>query len=213
MRTDELIDRLAENIVPVSAVHVGRVLAIGLGAGAVLSAGLMTATIGIRSDLMDAMGGSVFWLKFVYTFVTAAIGLFIVNRLSRPDPKVGRLPLFLAVPFVIIAVLALVQILPANQAAQHALIMGHSARVCSLFIAALALPLFAGLFWALRQLAPTRLTAAGGAAGLLAGSAAASIYAFHCTESTPTFIAIWYSAGILVTALLGAVMGRWLLRW
>ncbi len=77
--------------------------------------------------------------------------------------------------------------------------MGHSADVCSVLIAALALPLFGGLFWSLRKLAPTRLTQAGAAAGLLAGSAAATIYAFHCTESTATFIAIWYTAGIALT--------------
>jgi hypothetical protein len=57
------------------------------------------------------------------------------------------------------------------------------------------------------------LTEAGAAAGLLAGSAAATIYAFHCPESTPTFIAIWYTVGILLPALVGAALGRWLLRW
>jgi hypothetical protein len=55
--------------------------------------------------------------------------------------------------------------------------------------------------------------AAGFAAGLLAGGAGAWVYAFHCTESGLPFITLWYSAGILATALLGAVIGRWLLRW
>ena len=65
----------------------------------------------------------------------------------------------------------------------------------------------------MRRLAPTSLTAAGFAAGLLAGGAGAWVYAFHCTESGLPFITLWYSAGILATALLGALIGRWLLRW
>lgn len=213
MRTDELIDHLSGALEPVPPSRVLRVLAVGLGMGAVLSTLLMSATIGIRADLMDAMGGSAFWLKFVYTFVVAVLGLVIVDRLARPDAAIGRLALLLAVPFLVMAALAANQMLPADAATRHALIMGHSARVCSILIVSLALPLFAGLFWALRQLAPTRLTEAGAAAGLLAGSAAATIYALHCTESTPTFFAIWYSAGILLTALLGGALGRFLLRW
>ena len=213
MRTDDLIDRLSGALEPVPPAQVLRVLATGLGAGALLSALLMIATIGIRADLMDAMAASAFWLKFVYTFAVAALGLAIVERLARPDAEIGRFFLLLAAPFLVMVALAAKEFLPADTATQQALIMGHSARVCSVLIAALALPLFAGLFWALRQLAPTRLTEAGAAAGLLAGSAAATIYAFHCTESTPTFIAVWYSAGILLPVLLGAALGRSLLRW
>ena len=213
MRTDDLIERLSGVLEPVPKAQVMRVLGLGMGTGALLSALLMMATIGIRADLIEAMGGSAFWLKFTYTLVVAALGLMMVDRLARPDGAAGRYALLIAVPFLVMAGLAANQFLPADAATRHALIMGHSARVCSILIAALALPLFAGLFWALRQLAPTRLTEAGAAAGLLAGSAAASIYAFHCTESTPTFILLWYSAGILATALLGAALGRFLLRW
>ena len=213
MQTDELIERLSGRLEPVPKTQVLRLLALGLGTGAVLSAFLMIATIGIRADLMAAMGGAAFWLKFVYTSVVAVLGLAIMDRLARPDAAAGRLILLLMTPFLVMIVLAATEFLPADAATRHALIMGHSARVCSILIAGLALPLFAGLFWALRQLAPTRLTEAGAVAGLLAGSAAATIYAFHCTESTPTFIAIWYSTGILLTALLGAATGRFLLHW
>jgi len=213
MRTDDLIERLSGALEPAPKGQVVRVLGLGMGAGALLSALLMTATIGIRADLIEAMGGSAFWLKFVYTLVVAGLALAIVDRLARPDGTAGRFALLLAVPILVMAVLAAREFLPADATIQHALIMGHSARVCSILIATLALPLFAGLFWSLRRLAPTRLTEAGAAAGLLAGSAAATIYAFHCTESTPTFILLWYSAGILATALLGAALGRMLLRW
>ena len=213
MQTDDLIAHLSGNLEPVRGAQVARTLAIGLAAGAAGSALLMMATIGVRHDIVDAMGGEAFWLKFLYTLVIAALGLKLVERIGRPGTDATWPVLLLAVPVLVLMTMMAMQMMPADDAARRTLIMGHSANVCSVLIATLALPLFAGLFWSLRQLAPTRLTQAGAAAGLLAGSAAATIYAFHCTESTATFIAIWYTAGIALTTLLGAGLGRWMLRW
>jgi hypothetical protein len=197
----------------VRAAAVMRVLGVGLAAGILGSTLLMMATIGVRHDFVEMLSGGAFWLKFVYTFVIAALGLRLVERLGRPGTD-ARLPLlFLAVPVATIMALMAMQMMPASDGARRVLIMGHSANVCTMLIAALALPLFVGLFWSLKQLAPTRLTQAGAAAGLLAGSASATVYAFHCTESAATFIAIWYTAGILLTTLMGAALGRWALRW
>jgi hypothetical protein len=77
----------------------------------------------------------------------------------------------------------------------------------------LSLPIFAGVFWAMRRLAPTRLTAAGAGAGILAGASSAMLYCFHCPESAAPFILIWYTLGIALAACLGAAAGRWVLRW
>ena len=50
-------------------------------------------------------------------------------------------------------------------------------------------------------------------AGLLAGSAAAVVYALHCEETAPAFVATWYSAGMFLPALLGLIIGPRVLRW
>lgn len=42
---------------------------------------------------------------------------------------------------------------------------------------------------------------------------AATVYGLHCPENTFTFVALWYSLGVLLLAALGAVLGRWVLRW
>lgn len=213
MQTDDLIAHLTGELEPVRGAEVVRILAAGLALGLLGSALLMAVTIGIRPDIIQAMGGSAFWLKFTYTLVIAILGLKLVERMGRPGTDASWPALLIAVPVVTLMSMMAMQMMPADSATRHALLMGHSADVCSVLIAGLALPLFAGLFWALRRLAPTRLTEAGAAAGLLAGSAAATIYAFHCTESTATFIAIWYTAGIALTTLMGAGLGRFLLRW
>jgi len=69
------------------------------------------------------------------------------------------------------------------------------------------------VFWAMRGLAPTRPPLAGTAAGLLAGTVGALVYCLHCPEMGAPFIASWYLLGMLMPALLGAFLGRFLLRW
>ena len=91
--------------------------------------------------------------------------------------------------------------------------MGHSAIQCFWCIPLLAGPLLLGALWAFRQFAPTRLRLAGFSAGLLAGAVAAVVYALHCDEAAPAFVATWYGAGMLFPALLGFVIGPRVLRW
>ena len=66
---------------------------------------------------------------------------------------------------------------------------------------------------ALRQGAPTRPTLTGVVAGLFAGGVAAAIYAAHCPDDSPLFVALWYSLGIAIVALVGGLAGRLALRW
>src|SRR5215469_5689604 len=122
MRTDELIDHLSGVLEPVPRSQVLRVLVLGIAGGGVVSALLMAATIGIRPDLMDAMGGSAFWLKFVYTFLVAALSLKLVEQLARPDAAVGSLVWLLAVPVLVMVALATREMMPADSATRHALI-------------------------------------------------------------------------------------------
>jgi hypothetical protein len=93
------------------------------------------------------------------------------------------------------------------------MMLGATYKVCALNIVMLSAPIFLGLFWAMRSLAPTRLTLAGAVAGVLAGSAGTFIYALHCNESAAPFVAIWYTLGIAAVGVLGALLGRALLRW
>ena len=77
----------------------------------------------------------------------------------------------------------------------------------------LAAPIFGSTFWALQELAPTRLRLAGAAAGLFAGGAGAVVYCFHCPELDAPFIGIWYLLGMLLPAAAGSALGPRLLRW
>src|SRR4051812_15335932 len=98
MQTDELIAHLSGGLEPVDGREVTRILGTGLLIGIAGSALLMAATIGIRPDIVDAMGGGAFWLKFLYTLVIAALGLKLVERIGRPGTDASLPALLLAVP-------------------------------------------------------------------------------------------------------------------
>jgi hypothetical protein len=212
MRTDDLIDALSADLTPSTRYHVLRILALGFGIGVLSTFILLRITLKLRPDLTDAIAGPNFWMKFFYTAALAGLGLWIVARQARAGVN-SRLPIWLTIlPISSLALIAVWQLfLPGVD--RHHLIMGDTARVCSLLILMLSLPLFVGIFGALRRLAPTRLELAGASAGLVSGSTAATLYGFHCPETAAPFILVWYSLGIAAAAGLGAALGRWVLRW
>jgi hypothetical protein len=212
MKTDQLIALLADDLAPAPRGLVMRRLLLGLLGGVLLSVLAMMMMLKPRPDLTAAMAGGPFWMKISYTAALAILGLVVVERQARAGADSRIAILALGAPVVALIVLASVQ-LSVPQADSAALLMGQSWTVCPWLIVALALPVFAGLLLALRQLAPTRLTLAGAAAGLVAGASAATVYGFHCTESAAPFILIWYTLGIAIAAGLGALAGRWALRW
>src|SRR6185312_1740320 len=127
MRTDELIANLAGRLEPVRGPEVARILGVGLIAGMTGSALLMAATIGVRHDIVFAMGGEAFWLKFLYTLAIAALGLWLVERTGRPgtDPRVPAG--LIALPVLALMAMMAMQLMPADASTRRALLMGHSA--------------------------------------------------------------------------------------
>jgi hypothetical protein len=213
MNTDALIERLSQNAEPVRAGAVLRRLSLGVALGGAVSFVLMVAWLGIRPDLMTAMGTAAYWMKFLYTLLFAVSGLWTLERLSRPGASARSRMILEALPFAALAAWAAMRLMMAPADVRMPMLMGSSHQVCPWRIAILALPVFTGVFWSLRGLAPTRPWIAGAAAGLLAGAAGAFVYAFHCDENAAAFVALWYTLGIAAVGALGAFVGRLLLRW
>lgn len=212
MRTDDLIAQLSTGLEPVKTGAVTRILLISAGVGIVASIALMLGHLGLRYDFDTAISSFGLWMKVTYTFAIAGFGLWLVERAGRPGADMTRPITMLALPLLAIALLAALQ-LSAPGVDMNRMVMGYSSDVCATNILIVAAPILLAVFWALRQLAPTRLTLAGAGAGLFAGAAGATVYAFHCMEATAPFIAIWYTLGIALTTALGALLGRFLLRW
>lgn len=213
MRTDDLIAALAADLPPTRPGVVGRRLLIGLAGGGAAAVGLLLVGLGLRPDLAQALVGYPFWMKWAFTASLCLAGLGLATRLARPDGRPGRLVWATLTPVGILFLLALLELARAPVDQRLGLLLGQSAAQCPWRILALAAPIHAGLLWAFRRLAPTRLGWAGFGAGLTAGAASATIYALHCQESAATFVVVWYGLGILAAGAVGALTGPRLLRW
>lgn len=213
MNTDDLIDQLTRDARPVRRGAVGRRIAIGLALGALVSGGLVIFWMGVRPDLGSAMHGFSFWMKWGYTLSLSAAALILIVQLARPDSSSLRGLWLAAIPVVLLAGLGLFELARTPPAEWLAMWLGHSWMSCPWRVLSLAAPIFVGLLWSFRRLAPTRLRAAGAAAGLTAGAFAATVYCLHCPEVSAIFVLTWYSLGILLATLLGALLGPRLLRW
>jgi hypothetical protein len=213
VKTADLIDKLSGELTPVSRGTVVATLALGLGGGALVSFVLMWAFMGLRPDLPAAMDTGSYWMKFFYTLSLAGIAFWTVERLARPGVPAAMPMRMLLLPLLALLVLSFVDMQGASHAQRMHMMMGASSKVCPWRIVFLSLPIFAGAFWSLTRLAPTRLVIAGAFAGLLAGAFGAWIYAFHCDESAAPFVTIWYTFGIATVGALGGLLGRYVLRW
>lgn len=213
MRTEQLIDSLAEKLQPVPPYATERRIALAMAAGMAASIIITAVGLGIRADLLAALQGPVFWMKAGYVGTLAALAAAASMRLARPDTTPPRWLWLFALPVVVLAAFAAAELAHAPISAWRTIWMGKSAMICPFLVLGLSVPIFFALLRALGKLAPTRLRAAGALAGVTAGASAALVYCLHCPESTASFVVTWYSGGIALAGLIGAVLGPRLLRW
>ncbi|MAX14123.1 MAG: hypothetical protein CMN59_01250 [Sphingobium sp.] len=213
MNTDDLILRLARDTRPVRRGSVWRRIAIGVAIGGMVAALLTAIGMGMRPDLGVAMQGPAFWIKWGYTLSLSAVALAVTAQLARPDTGRVRGLWLIAVPVMLLACLGFLELARTPPSAWLTMWLGQSWKTCPWRVLSLSAPIFAGLLWSFRKLAPSRLRAAGAAAGLSAGAFAATVYCLHCPEVSAIFVLTWYSLGILLATLLGALLGPRLLRW
>lgn len=211
MKTNDLISLLASDSLPPEGPaprEVSGRLTVALALG-----GLMVLYLGLNPKLSEFAATSVFTVKMVWLFAVMLFSAALVYRMVHPGRHVGMAPWGIGLALLAMAGQGLNQLLQAPPEARSALWMGASWQVCAFNITAIALPVLAALLWTLRDMAPTRPALTGGAAGMLAGALAAMLYSLHCDENTYTFFSIWYSGGMGLSALVGAVLGAKYLRW
>jgi hypothetical protein len=213
MRTEELIEAIARDAAAPRPWLAGRMAAALLAGGAVAYA-LFALDLGVRPDLLWAM--LIDWrfpLKVTIAALSLAGACWAARRLARPETRARDVAIGLALAPLVLALgvgLELVT-LPADEWTTRAI--GTNARVCLTSIPLLSLAPLATMLAAMRAGAPSSAPLAGAVAGLIAGGIGATLYATHCTDDSPLFVALWYPLGIALVALAGAVAGGRLLRW
>lgn len=212
MNTDDLINALVRDAGPAPRAMMAKRLAPVMVCGFLISAALATGALGV-APVARAMSVAL-WMKVFYALCMAASAAWLAGRLARPGTDAGRATA--AVALVVIAMVAVgmtAMLLTNAPSERHALTFGISWWFCPWAILALSLPTLGGALWAMKGMAPTRPGVAGFVAGVLAGAVGALGYAFACIETSTTFVAIWYTVGILLAGLAGAAFGRRMLRW
>lgn len=212
MNTDQFIRALGADLsVPRSSLDSR--FAAALLPGLLVALLLFAVTLGPRPDFAAAIEHVRFIFKFVITLLLALCSALLIRRLARPGAGAQREIWLLAlVPATLmLAAAAELVALPSSQWVTK--LVGENAAMCLLCIPFFALPILVAALGALRAGAPTRPSLAGAAAGLLAGALGAAIYAAHCPDDSPLFVAAWYSLAIAGVTAVGAIAGRVTLRW
>lgn len=213
MDIDTLVETLSRDVKPVRRGAAGRRIALGIAGGIIAAIALIALTIGINPDLAGAASRYSFWVKWIYALSLGLLAVAAVSELARPDSRMPRWLWLFAVPVLVLAGIGVFEMSRVPPSHWLAMWLGQSWFICPWLVLILAMPVFIGLLWSFRRLAPTRLRAAGAAAGLAAGAIAAMIYCLHCPEMSAIFVLTWYTLGILLAASMGALLGPRVLRW
>ena len=192
---------------------VGYVLMLALLAAAPVSLLLFFAELGVRPDIMTAMKNPFFDLKFAVTLALAISAIGVALHLSRPEASLRGFGWYLLIPAgLLVAGIGGEMMMPQRTSMMTRLI-GNNSRFCMTFIPVLSLPLLLAALLGLRHGAPTRPALSGAVAGLLSAGLAAALYAAHCTDDSPLFVAFWYTLATAIVAGLGALLGSRMLRY
>ncbi|WP_413457250.1 DUF1109 domain-containing protein [Herbaspirillum huttiense] len=213
MKTEDLISMMATGVAPVDRRLPVRQMAQALALGGLASLLMMLKIYGLRPDLAVMLSVPLFWIKLAFPTTLAVGAMLVLRRLVRPGLRVGARWAGIALPSLAVWLGGVLVLLSAPVAQRLPLLMGISWRSCPFNIALLSIPLFIGIFWAVRGMAPTRLRLTGAVAGLLAGATATMVYCLHCPEMGVPFWGAWYFLGILIPAAVGLLLGPRLLRW
>jgi hypothetical protein len=214
MKTDDLVGLLSTNLEPVDRNAVDRTLCVAIAAGAIVALGVAVVGLGFRADLVTARALMFLAVKLAFAIGIVGLALLYLTRLARPGGERKISPaLLVAVPFLIIMVLAAISLGSAPRSHWEKMIVGDEWLECLLSIPIIAIVPFAVSIWAVRKGAPTNLSRTGAFAGLIAGGISATAYALHCTDDSLPFIAVWYGGTIVLCTLAGAALGPRLLRW
>jgi hypothetical protein len=212
MRTEDLINALvADNAV--RQARFSLIFAVSMVAGIALAALFFFSAIHLRPDLAAAAATPRLWLKVAVTLALVVTSAKVLPRLGVPGQTVGIWGWALLAGPVLLALGVIAELSLSPMSSWWPKLIGRYANYCVVLIPLLSAGPLLCLFLALRQGAPSNTRIAGAAAGLLASSIGAALYAFHCTDDSPLFGAAWYSLAIAIVVAAGYALGPRFLRW
>ena len=210
MKTDEFIAALAADAQPVRRSPERTVIGALVAGVAVALLGFLLA-LGARPDIGQALHTWRFVLKLVIVAMAALLITRECVRLMRPLARPSAWPILAVIALLGAALVVELTISPSSTWGQK--LVGQNSVICLTSIPLLSLAPLASFMIALRSGAPTAPVWTGALVGLASAALGAALYALHCTDDSPLFVATWYGAAALLMTGIGAILGARLLRW
>jgi hypothetical protein len=212
VKTDSLIAALVADRAAIGTPIAYRVT-LAMACGLALSAAFFFWQLGWRPDIGEVRGTLPFLFKFVVTAALLVPAAILVARLARPDAAPGLWGWALLIAPLLLVAGSSADLIASPTNVWTAKLIGANAAACVTLILLLSIAPLAAVLFALSEGAPAEPGLTGAVAGLVAGALAATLYAMHCTDDSPLFVATWYTIAIGIMALAGSVLGVRLLRW
>ncbi len=206
MKTSDLISALSQDLKPTRPF--GAMVLGAVAVAVVLATLVFFLTIGPRPDFAAALETYRFVTKFLVTGLLAVAAIWLVDRVARPGALRGRDLAVLLVPVATLAMLLVIEMLTMPTPQWAMATIGKNSAVCLTYIPLIGLGPLGMMILVLRRGAVTRPVLAGAIAGLAAGGIAATLYAAHCPDDSPFFVATWYPLAIAMLTAAGALLGR-----
>lgn len=213
MRTADLLRALEADAGDHAARPLGRSLLAGLAPALALSVAFYGVTLGPRPHLTSMLMEPRVLFKLVFPLVLACCAGGMLMRLIRPGSDVRPYIAFLGFLGVVLIGAVVAELFALPRDLWEPRLMGSHAMVCLRMIPMFAAPLLVALLFMSRKGAPTHAGLAGAMIGLFAAAIGGTIYATHCPDDSPLFVATWYGIAIGAVTLIGAAAGKRLLRW
>lgn len=211
MKTEELLKALVADRA-VRYRPIVRSWAYAMAIGVLISLAYFFVEMGVRDDIGPALATWRFDLKVSLVLLALVLGYALCRDSLRPD--LSPHPLRRVAPLLAMLLTAVaIELVVSPLSSWKSRLVGTNALVCLTMMPALSLAPLAAILVIVSRGAPASPVLAGTAAGALAAACGAALYAFHCFDDSPLFVAVWYSLGALPVVALGALAGHRLLRW
>lgn len=211
MRTEDLIAVLAEDTAPQSP-SMARSVVLALAIGGAVSLVAFLVVLGVRPDIAAALETWRFDWKLVQVAVLLIAATHTCIRLGRPE-ETSLLSRTLWLPALMLLAALGIELVTVPAQSWSGRLVGTNALICLTAIPALAIAPMIALLVGMRHGAPGSPVIAGAAVGLLAAALAATLYALHCFDDSPLFVATWYTLAASIVTAAGALAGAFVLRW
>lgn len=225
MNTDDLIAQLASEPTPPPASAFRHRIATAVALACTCSIAIAWLMGRQLPSWHDWLHDRRLWVTLLVLLIASHSAWSVMLKLARPGIRLGKSPWLLTTAMTALcAITAWPMAHPAEETwglvslddGSASLLAGATWQATgwvSLQVQLLAAPLLGTLIWILRNMAPTRPEWAGASAGLVSGALAALIYALFATQGSSPHEVMGYLAGMSLMPLLGAALGRLMLRW